>query len=67
MAELKVRTFVEYKGKKCDVKAAAARAHKDAVKKCKAEPGDIKIYIKPEDGKAYYAAEPGKVKGDVNL
>ncbi|MBP5195528.1 MAG: hypothetical protein J6Z42_05990 [Lachnospiraceae bacterium] len=67
MAELKVRTFVEYRGKKSDVKAAAARAHKDAVKKCKAEPGDIKIYIKPEDGKAYYAAEPGKVKGDVNL
>ena len=42
-------------------------SHKDAVKKCKAEPGDIKIYIKPEDGKAYYAAESGKVKGDVNL
>ena len=28
---------------------------------------DIKLYVKPEDGKAYYTANGGKISGSVDL
>ena len=28
---------------------------------------DIKLYVKPEDGKAYYTANGGTVSGSVDL
>ena len=39
----------------------------DLKKKSRAAIKDLKIYIKPEDGKAYYTANEDKISGDVAL
>ncbi|MCR4937479.1 MAG: DUF6465 family protein [Lachnospiraceae bacterium] len=67
MADVKVRSYLEYGDKKSEVSALAAKARKDAEKKAGGNLKDIKVYIKPEDGKVYYAADQGKIKGDVNV
>ncbi len=41
-------------------KADYAANNKDKLK-------DIKLYVKPEDGKAYYTANGGTVSGSVDL
>ena len=45
-------------GKK--VKAAYKASHKEKLK-------DLKIYVKPEDGKAYYTANDGSISGSVDI
>ena len=67
MAEVKTRVFLEYGGKQYDFDKLADQAKKDYKKGNKTELKDIELYIKPEDGKAYYTANSDKVHGDIDL
>ena len=67
MAEVKTRVFLEYGGKQYDFDKLADQAKKDYKKSNKTELKDIEIYVKPEDGKAYYTANSDKVHGDIDL
>ena len=42
------------------VRADYKAAHKEKLK-------DLKIYVKPEDGKAYYTANDGSISGSVDI
>ena len=48
--------YLQYAGKEISIDAveAAVRENYDSVKKGEDQPEDIKIYLKPEDRKAYY-------------
>ena len=63
----KVAVFLEVADQKYDMAEVSDRAKKDYKAKHKEALKDIKVYVKPEDGKAYYAANGGKITGDVNL
>jgi len=48
--------YLQYAGKEVSLDAVETAIHEnyDSVKKGKDQPEDIKIYLKPEDRKAYY-------------
>jgi|UPI0003B2F435 hypothetical protein len=50
-----------------DVEKVSEKAYKDCVKKCPNEVKDFNVYVKPEDGKAYYTANKGKFTGDIDI
>lgn len=50
-----------------DVDKVTEKAIEDYKKNNKATLKDINVYIKPEDGKAYYTANGNKVNGAVDL
>lgn len=55
---MKTKVIVEYQDKKVDVQKV-----RDAVRKVAPKAAKLDIYIKPEEGKAYYVAD-GKTYGD---
>ena len=59
--------YVEFAGKQVDVETVKANAIADYKTKSgkKTAPASVKIYVKPEDGKAYYVIDD--VFGDVAL
>ncbi len=66
--DLKKKVCVEYGDSKYDIEKVSKSVKADFTKNNKGVAlKDINIYIKPEDGKAYYAANGGKITGDVNL
>lgn len=67
MAEKKTSVYVEVNDTQYDVSKVMDKASKDYKKGNKGELKSIDLYIKPEDGKAYYVANGGKVTGSVDL
>ena len=61
------KVFLEVAEKQYDCEAVEAKVKADLKKKSRAQVKDLKIYIKPEDGKAYYTANDGKISGDVEI
>ena len=61
------KVFLEVAEKQYDCEAVEAKVKADLKKKSRAQVKDLKIYIKPEDGKAYYTANDGKLSGDVEI
>ena len=61
------KVFLEVAENQYDCDAVEAKVKADLKKKSRAQVKDLKIYIKPEDGKAYYTANEGKISGDVEL
>jgi len=65
---LKKNVFVEAAASKYDVEKVMKDATADFKSKNKnVTLKDIKVYIKPEDGKAYYTANSDKITGVVSL
>ena len=67
MADRKTSVYVEVNDNQYDVSKVMDKASKDYKKGNKGELKSIDLYIKPEDGKAYYVANGGKVTGSVDL
>lgn len=63
----KKSVFVEVSTSKYDVDSVMKAAVKDFKANNKVELKCINLYIKPEDGKAYYTANGDKISGSVNL
>lgn len=63
----KTSVYVEVSTSKYDVDTVMKNAVKDFKKNNKVELKNINLYIKPEDGKAYYTANNDKVAGSVDL
>lgn len=61
------KVFLEVAENQYDCEAVEAKVKADLKKKSRAAIKDLKIYIKPEDGKAYYTANDGKISGDVDI
>ena len=61
------KVFLEVAENQYDCDAVEAKVKADLKKKSRAAVKDLKIYIKPEDGKAYYTANEGKISGDVDI
>ena len=61
------KVFLEVAENQYDCEAVEAKVKADLKKKSRAAIKDLKIYIKPEDGKAYYTANEGKISGDVEI
>ena len=64
---LKKKIVLEVSGQQFDVEALTEKAVSDYKANNKAAMKDINVYIKPEDGKAYYTANGNKVNGSVDL
>lgn len=58
---------LEVASNKYDVDKVTEKAVADYKKNNKTALKDINVYIKPEDGKAYYTANGNKVSGAVDL
>ena len=63
----KVSVFLEVADQKYDMAEVSEKAKADFKANHKEKLNDIKVYVKPEDGKAYYTANNGKVTGSVAL
>ncbi len=63
----KKSVYVEVSTSKYDVDAVMKAAVKDYKANNKVELKNINLYIKPEDGKAYYTANNNKMSGSVDL
>lgn len=61
------KVVLEVASNQYDVDAVAKKALEDFKKNNKAAVKDIKVYVKPEDGKAYYVVNDGKYNGSVDL
>ncbi|MCR4643078.1 MAG: DUF6465 family protein [Lachnospiraceae bacterium] len=61
------QVFLEVDDKQYDLAVVAEKAKKNFRAKAKKKIEDIQIYVKPEDGKAYYTANHGKYSGSVDL
>ncbi|MBR5420240.1 MAG: hypothetical protein IK115_03720 [Lachnospiraceae bacterium] len=59
--------FLEVDGTQYDLAQVMERAKKDCRAKSKKRIENIKLYVKPEDGKAYYTANNEKYSGSVDL
>ena len=66
MAEVKKKVILEVFGGQYDVAKISDNALK-ACKKADKNAKDICIYVKPEDGKAYYSANDGKLTGNIDI
>ncbi|MBR3517666.1 MAG: hypothetical protein IKO10_15295 [Lachnospiraceae bacterium] len=63
----KVNVFLEVADQKYDMTEVSEKAKADYKANHSEKLEDIKVYVKPEDGKAYYTANGGKIAGNVNL
>ncbi len=56
-------------GKDYDVNKITAKVEKTVATKAKGVVKDLRVYVKPEDGKAYFTYKEGKneVSGDIAL
>lgn len=63
----KKTVYLEVNANQYDMDKVMDKAVKDYKKSNKDELKSIDLYVKPEDGKAYYVANGGKVKGSVEL
>lgn len=63
----KKSVYVEVNTSKYDVDSVMKAAVKDYKANNKTELKNINLYIKPEDGKAYYTANGNKISGSVDL
>ena len=63
----KVAVYVEVADRQYDLDEVKERVRKDYEAGNKGEMKDLKLYVKPEDGKAYYTVNGGKVSGSVDL
>ncbi|MBE5895653.1 MAG: hypothetical protein IJZ00_03850 [Lachnospiraceae bacterium] len=66
-ASPKKTVYLEVYSQQYDMEKVMAAAVKDYKKNNKEAMKDINLYVKPEDGKAYYTANGGKVNGSVDL
>lgn len=66
MAEKK-SVYLEVNASQYDMDKVMDKAVKDYKKGNKDALKSINLYVKPEDGKAYYVANEGKVTGSVDL
>ena len=67
MAKVTKKVVLEMAGKQYDMEAVTEKALEDYKKNNKATVQDFNVYVKPEDGKAYYTANKDSVKGSVDL
>ena len=66
--ELKKKVCVEVGNSKYDIEKITKSVNADFAKKNKGVTlKNIDIYVKPEDGKAYYVANGGKITGDIAI
>ena len=66
--ELKKKVCVEVGSSKYDIEKITKNVNADFAKKNKGVTlKNIDIYVKPEDGKAYYVANGGKITGDIAI
>ena len=63
----KVNVFLEIADQKYDMAEVSEKAKADFEANHNEKLNDIKVYVKPEDGKAYYTANDGKITGSVAL
>lgn len=61
------KVVLEVGGNQYDINAVTEAAMADYKKTNKAAIQDFNVYIKPEDGKAYYTANKDKVAGNIDL
>ncbi|MBR3307069.1 MAG: hypothetical protein IKI75_07455 [Lachnospiraceae bacterium] len=59
--------FLEFNDSQYELDAVMEKARADYAANNKGPLKDIKLYVKPEDGKAYYTANEGSVNGSVEL
>ena len=64
---MKTGVYLEFDGKQYDFEKIVDKARKDAKNNGGKDMKDFRIYVKPEDGKAYYTANSDKVHGDIDL
>ena len=64
---VKTGVYLEFDGKQYDFERIVDKARKDAKNNGGKDMKDLKIYVKPEDGKAYYTADNGRLCGDVEI
>ncbi len=67
MAEAKKSVYLEFGDRQFDLKKVEEEAKKDYRKNNKAALKNMNLYVKPEDGKAYYTANDDSVSGSVDL
>ena len=63
----KKAVYLEVNADQYDLDQVMDKAVKDYQKNNKAGLKNIDLYVKPEDGKAYYVVNDGKVTGSVDL
>ncbi|MBR6256861.1 MAG: hypothetical protein IKR23_05725 [Lachnospiraceae bacterium] len=63
----KTQMFLEVDNAQYELGAVMEKAKADYKANNKGKLTDIKLYVKPEDGKAYYTANGGKISGSVDL
>ncbi len=61
------KVFLEVGDRQFDLAAVEEKVKKDLKKRSRAAVKNLKVYVKPEDNKAYYTANEGKISGDVEL
>lgn len=61
------KVVLEVSNKAYDVDAIAKEALKNFEESNKATVKDFQVYVKPEDGKAYYVVNGGKYNGDIDI
>jgi hypothetical protein len=59
--------YLEVADQKYDMAEVSEKAKADFKANHKEKLNDIKVYVKPEDGKAYYTANGGNISGSVAL
>ncbi len=63
----KTELFLEVDNAQYELSKVSAKARADYEANNKGKLKDLKVYVKPEDGKAYYTANGGTVSGSVDL
>ena len=59
--------FLEIGDSQYDMAKVEEKVRKEIRKMTRAKLEDLKIYVKPEDNKAYYTAKNGELSGSVEL
>ena len=62
-----IDVVLEYDGSQYAMDAVMEKAKADYKAQHGKKPEDLKLYVKPSDGKAYYTAEEGRISGSVDL
>ena len=63
----KTELYLEVDNAQYELAKVSEKAKADYAANNKAKLKDIKVYVKPEDGKAYYTANGGTISGSVDL
>lgn len=59
--------FLEIGDAQYDMAKVEEKVRKEIRRTTRAKIGDLKIYVKPEDNKAYFTAKDGEISGSVDL